>query len=90
MPSSAAREKLKRPGPVGGKAGAPVAIPPGMFFNEPLVGGANDGPFANAEEPLLSDLLNDPMTHQMMESDGVKQRHLMLVIAEVQARLNGA
>ncbi|MBF0093593.1 MAG: hypothetical protein HQL33_03345 [Alphaproteobacteria bacterium] len=50
----------------------------------------NGGRFAGAEEPLLSDLLSDPMTHRVMESDGVEQVHLMLVIAEVQARLNGA
>lgn len=48
------------------------------------------GRFAGVEEPLLTDLLNDPLTQRVMASDGVKQQHLMLVIAEVQARLNGA
>ncbi|KAF0141891.1 MAG: hypothetical protein FD153_669 [Rhodospirillaceae bacterium] len=42
------------------------------------------------EEPPLDDLLNDPLTHQLMASDGIKEKHLLLVIAEAQARLNGA
>lgn len=51
---------------------------------------ANHSRFDGVEEPPLAELLNDPLTHRLMASDGVKERHLLLVIAEVQARLNGA
>ncbi len=51
---------------------------------------ANYSRYADLEEPPLDDLLNDPLTHQLMASDGIKEKHLLLVIAEAQARLNGA
>lgn len=84
MSSNAVRESLAR----SERAAPVVRVLSGA--NTARKSECNGGSFAGAEEPLLSDLLNDPMTHQMMESDGVKQRHLMLVIAEVQARINGA
>ena len=52
--------------------------------------GANYSRYADLEEPLLADLLNDSLTHRLMVSDGVKEKHLLLVIGEAQARLNGA
>lgn len=58
--------------------------------SERLVRGANYSRYADLEEPLLDELLNDPLTHRIMASDGVKEKHLLLVIAEAQARLNGA
>ncbi|MFN3076234.1 MAG: hypothetical protein ABT940_05030 [Alphaproteobacteria bacterium] len=66
------------------------ASPVGVMPTRARHGTANHSRFSGAEEPMLSDLLSDPLTQSVMASDGVKQMHLLLVIAEVQARLNGA
>jgi len=60
------------------------------FVGERCARGANHSRYADLEEPLLADLLNDSLTHRLMVSDGVKEKHLLLVIVEAQARLNGA
>lgn len=38
-------------------------------------------------EPLLHDLLDDPILQRLMLSDGIDRRHLLLVIDQVRSRL---
>ncbi len=42
------------------------------------------------EEPRLSELLDDPMTHKVMARDRVTREALLACIAEAQARLASA
>ncbi|MEO5373417.1 MAG: hypothetical protein H7840_03965 [Alphaproteobacteria bacterium] len=99
MLSSAVREasgRAERAGSVRGPSGWPELVVDdrtvsGRTTNDRTTNDRAGGErYAGAGEPLLADLLSDPLTHSVMASDGVKHRHLMLVIAEVQARLNGA
>ncbi len=41
------------------------------------------------EEPNLQDLLADPTTHLIMESDGVRQEDLVYLLALARRRLHG-
>jgi hypothetical protein len=40
-------------------------------------------------EPLLKDLLDDPVTHVIMAHDGVQRAELDALISDVQQRLEG-
>jgi hypothetical protein len=38
-------------------------------------------------EPRLQDLMNDPITHRLMASDGVKREHLATLLMDARAKL---
>ncbi len=45
--------------------------------------------FSGHEEPALTDIINDPITRRLMDSDGVAYDHLMDVIKSARTRLRG-
>ncbi|MDR3440217.1 hypothetical protein [Telmatospirillum sp.] len=61
-----------------------------VFSLPPLPrGGRGDGNgFRGAEEPTLSDILQDPVFHRILASDGVKQDHLLALIDTIRSRLS--
>ena len=51
--------------------------------------GATFGPgrYSGHEEPLLNEIIEDPMTRRLMDSDGVAYDHLMSVISAARIKL---
>lgn len=45
------------------------------------------GPSLPGDEPLLDDMLADPIMRRMMASDGVRQEHLLSIIEGARRRL---
>jgi hypothetical protein len=43
--------------------------------------------YKDNREPALADLLTDPILHRLLSSDGVRQDHLIELIADVKVRL---
>ena len=38
-------------------------------------------------EPKLHDIMNDPITHSLMASDGIERDHLVRILGEARAKL---
>ncbi len=45
------------------------------------------GRFSGRDEPRLQEILDDPIIHRLMASDGVPLDHLLGIIAEARRRL---
>jgi hypothetical protein len=42
---------------------------------------------ASRDEPMLHDIIDDPITRRLMASDGIDRRSLTLVIGDARAKL---
>ena len=42
---------------------------------------------ASRDEPMLHDIIEDPITRRLMASDGVDRRSLSLILGEARAKL---
>ncbi len=59
----------------------------GRAVSIPGKGRGAAAPYANDEEPRLSELMDDLVLRRLMASDGVRPEQLMAVVAEARSRL---
>lgn len=64
-----------------------LAQDPGPLLQRSKASPTDPERFAGTREPLLCELLDDPLTHRVMARDGLRRDHVIALMEEAKAKL---